>query len=133
MVAFNKKKYAPMISLPLYPYEIGQTAAQAIKLPDNQDITLPDVFQTVLELIPIPEGFSNNLGRTIDVIKPHRLCSQAATPNGPPEQFPRPMAMPPGERIYSGARFRFDARPRSGGPRLTAPLHLMGPRQAAGW
>src|ERR1700692_2612638 len=48
--------------------------------------------------------------------------------NGPPEQFPRPMAMPPGERIYGGARFRFDAWPRSGGPRLTAPLHLMGPR-----
>jgi hypothetical protein len=37
------------------------------------------------------------------------------------------------ERIYRGGRLRFDARPRSGGPRLTAPLHLMGPRQAAGW
>ena len=37
------------------------------------------------------------------------------------------------QRIYRVARFRFDARPRSGGRRLTAPLHLMGPRQAAGW
>src|SRR5271166_6477336 len=81
--------------------EIVRTAVTAFE-PDNQDITLPDVFQTVLELIPIPEAFSNNLGRTIDVIKPHRSCSQAATPNGPPEQFPRPMAMPPGERIYRG-------------------------------
>jgi hypothetical protein len=47
--------------------------------------------------------------------------------------FPGQWPCLPESGSIAGARFRFDAWPRSGGPRLTAPLHLMGPRQAAGW